>query len=53
MNRLRAIILFLRIVWRKWEYSSNDPYSFRIDIKTAWQVAKGLKMNNNINRGEK
>jgi len=39
---MRKIILFLKIVWRKWEYGKDDPYSFRIDIKTAWEVAKEI-----------
>jgi hypothetical protein len=39
MKTYHKIKLFLSIVWRKWEYSKNDPLSFRIPIKTAWEVA--------------
>jgi len=34
-NKIRAIWLFLRIVWRDW-------YGEKIDIRTAWEVARDI-----------
>ncbi len=34
-NRIMAIWLFVRIVWRKW-------HGERIGMKTAWEVSKGI-----------
>lgn len=43
--KLRKIIFFTKIVWRNWYYKGIDkwhPFKYRIDIKTAWRVAKVL-----------
>lgn len=40
---MKKIILFLKIVWRKWdtaECNLGHKHTYRIDIKTAWETAK-------------
>lgn len=44
-NRLSAILLFLKIVWRKYdrvEVEEGKWVTLRIDAETAWTVAKGI-----------
>lgn len=46
MKRLyRRIRLFLSIAWRKWDEMECDlgcKHIYRIDIPTAWEVAKTI-----------
>ena len=40
---MKKIIFFLKIVWRKWDEAECNfgcKHIYRIDIKTAWDVAK-------------
>lgn len=42
---LAAVLLFLKIVWRKWdrvEVEEGKWVTLRIDWSTAWTVAKGV-----------